>query len=355
MRVSTTAPGKVVLLGEYSVLQGGVALAMAVNRQVKVRIEGRSTGDCTICAPHLSPRTVRFNVTEGGRIRWLADDNISGHQFFNLLQPVVDTLLEEGAIRFQTRPHFDIDLDTTALHFNDPSNRWIKLGLGSSAALTVALAQALLVYTGQPRWPTDKWMPILIEAHRRFQGEQGSGVDVAASLHGGLIEYQWINKRPYANHLSLPAGLKFVFVWSGQSASTHQLLQRLRSWREKHGVDYTRCMDELGSISSDAMEAIKQSNTSDFLTAAERFSTAMAELGARSGLEILNPAHRDLLDMAKKSRLVYKPCGAGGGDLGVAMGVVSENTKQFKELAKNSGYQTIDISLNPEGVQTIRS
>ncbi|MDJ0956105.1 MAG: hypothetical protein QNI91_04580 [Arenicellales bacterium] len=355
MLVSTTAPGKVVLLGEYSVLQGGAALAMAVDRQVRVRIKGKSTGDCTVCAPTLSPYAVRFNVAENGHVRWLQDENENGHRFFNLLQSVVGSLSEEGAVRFQTQQRFDIELDSTALHLLGPRGRWVKLGLGSSAALTVALAEAFVEYTGQARWSLDRWMPALIKAHRRFQGDQGSGVDVAASLHGGLIEYRWINKRPCADHLRLPSGLKFVFVWSGQSASTHQLLQRLRSWRENHSVNYTRCMDELGSISSGAIEAIRQGNTAAFLTATDRFSTAVAELGVQSGLEIFNPAHQDLLDMAKKARLVYKPCGAGGGDLGVAMGVESENTKKFAELVKNSDYQIIDISLIPEGVQTIRS
>ena len=355
MRVLSTAPGKVVLLGEYSVLQGGTALAMAVDRQVRVRIKAKSTGDCTVCAPTLSPCAVHFNVAENGQVRWLRDENESGHRFFDLLQSVVDSLSEEGAIRFQTQQRFDIELDSTALHLLDPRGSWVKLGLGSSAALTVALAEAFVKYTGQPRWSLDRWMPALIKAHRRFQGGQGSGVDIAASLHGGLIEYRWINKRPCVDHLRLPSGLKFVFVWSGQSASTHQLLQQLRSWRENHGVNYTRCMDELGSISSDAIEAIRQGNTAGFLAATDRFSAAVAELGVRSGLEIFNPAHQNLLDMAKKARLVYKPCGAGGGDLGVAMGVESENTKKFVRLVKNSDYQIIDISLNPEGVQTIRS
>ena len=355
MLVSTTAPGKVVLLGEYSVLQGGAALAMAGNRQVRVQIREKSSSDCTVCAPTVSPHTVRFNIAKDGHLRWSDANNEHEHQFFNLLKAVVDTLSEEGAIRFQTRPRFDIELDSTALHFNNPSNRWVKLGLGSSAALTVALAEALVEYTDQVRWPLDRWMPTLIEAHRRFQGGQGSGVDVAASLCGGLIQYQWTNKRPHANHLHLPSSLKFVFVWSGQCASTHQFLQRLRSWREQRGVDYTKCMDGLGSISAGVIESIEQGDAAAFITAADRFASAVAELGRRAGLEIFNPVHRDLLDMAKKLRLVYKPCGAGGGDLGVAMGVESEDTKQFAELVKSSGYQTIDIALNPEGVQTIRS
>ena len=355
MHISTTAPGKVVLLGEYSVLEGGVALAMAVDRKVRVQIRRKSTGDCTVCAPKLSPNPVCFDLAENGNIRWSEDKNASGHQFFDILQSVVDTLSKEGVLRFQTQPHFDIDLDSTALHLNDPSECTIKLGLGSSAALTVALAQALVEYTGQSRWALDRWLPALIEAHRRFQGDQGSGIDVAASLHGGLITYQWINKRPSANHLRLPSGLQFVFVWSGQSASTRKLLQRLRSWRDRHGVDYTKCVDGLRSISSSAIEAIRQGNSIAFLAAVDRFASALADLGTLAGLEIFNEAHQDLLDMAKKSGLVYKPCGAGGGDLGVAMGVESENAKQFAELVKSSGYQTIDIALNPEGVKTIRS
>jgi len=38
MEVTASTPGKLVLLGDYAVLEGAPALVMAVNRHAKVRI-----------------------------------------------------------------------------------------------------------------------------------------------------------------------------------------------------------------------------------------------------------------------------------------------------------------------------
>ena len=67
-----------------------------------------------------------------------------------------------------------------------------KLGLGSSAAALTAWAGAWHAYAAAagaaiaaPTLTRD-WSTL----HRRFQGGRGSGIDVAASLHGGAIEFR---------------------------------------------------------------------------------------------------------------------------------------------------------------------
>lgn len=350
MDVSATAPGKAVLLGEYSVLEGGPALSMAVNRYVHVEIQEKIEGLSTVCAPALNLPPARFSWEPDGTIRWVGDE----HRHYGLVQSAVATLSERQAPWSPSQPGFDIFLDSRALFHEERGGRLVKLGLGSSAALTTTLVRALTEYTDQPEWSDEHWLTVLIEAHRHFQKRQGSGVDVATSFYGGVIEYRRLNGRPIANSLTLPSELELVFVWSGRSASTPLLLRRLRSWQRQHGADYAAIMDKLGTITADAIAAAHV-NSSVFIECAGRFAAVLADLGERAGLEIFSPAHLELATMAKRSGLVYKPCGAGGGDLGVAMGVDVNDTKRFINLVKTSGYQAIDITSSPTGVRTIRS
>ena len=146
MKTSATAPGKVVLLGEYSVLEGAPALSIAVDRGVRVDINTADGGQCRAFAVALSQHPARFTIGADGILRWL-DEN--GPEYFGLLKSIVDTLSVSGDMVDQMpEDAFEIHLDSTQLYDDNGDRNWCKLGLGSSAALTVALAHALREYSG---------------------------------------------------------------------------------------------------------------------------------------------------------------------------------------------------------------
>ena len=142
MTVVATAPGKVVLSGEYAVLDGAPAICMAVDRRATATVGDSPDGRCRVATP--------------GR-------EFSNGEKFRIVEAVCGS-----------RPELTIELDTRAF-----AEDGTKLGIGSSAALTAALVAAL----------GGDYYADALAAHRRLQGGSGSGVDVAASVHGGLIEY----------------------------------------------------------------------------------------------------------------------------------------------------------------------
>jgi len=350
VKFSATAPGKAVLLGEYSVLQGAPALSIAVDREVRVDVSAAYTGRCSVAAPRLSESPARFTIGADGKLLW-RDERLSEN--FRLLDLVIDSLSEWDDIpSLPPESAFDLVLDSTAL-FHDEGT-W-KLGLGSSAALTVALVHALQEYTGTAPLEPGHWLPILVKTHRALQSGRGSGVDIATSLYGGAIEYQLIGMRPAVEALALPGELVYVFVWTGQSASTAGLLEQLDAWRNENVRKFSTIMDHLGAIAAEGIAAVKGGDCNGFLSSVDRFSEFLDSLGSQASLNIFSPPHRALSVLAMKSGLVYKPCGAGSGDLGVAMGTNVNDIDRFTTLAGNSGYKTINMTLNPNGVQTIRS
>ena len=162
--VHASAPGKAVLSGEYAVLHGAPAICMAVNNRAIVTITRVEEPWHSVSAPGYSSGEGRF-VSNGSAPEWLQGEDD---------YPLVDVAWR--ALAPDSDVGLAIELDTRAF-FDDKSGA--KLGLGSSAALTVALTAALMQSTAV----CDEALRI----HREFQAGAGSGVDVAASARRNLL------------------------------------------------------------------------------------------------------------------------------------------------------------------------
>src|SRR5690606_33179773 len=161
---STRAPGKLVLSGAYSVLEGAPAIVAAVDR---------------------------YATADGTRPAGFVADEMRA-----AMQPPYP-LIDASALREEGR----------------------KLGLGSSAALLVAALSATGEFDLDRRSERYRLFERALAAHRRAQGG-GSGIDVAASTFGGTLQYQLpAPLRTLAGHgspritpLPLPSNLH-VEVW----------------------------------------------------------------------------------------------------------------------------------------------
>ena len=148
MEVTARAPGKLVLLGEYAVLEGAPALVMGVNRHARVRIAAQAGGECTVSAPDLGLADVPLRIGAGGVPDWRGSADAAAK--LRLVDQVLRGLVPASLAPAEGRG-FSLHLDTAA--FFDAENVGqspaAKLGLGSSAALTVALASAFAVFVGR--------------------------------------------------------------------------------------------------------------------------------------------------------------------------------------------------------------
>ncbi len=176
--VGASAPGKVLWAGEYAVLDGAPAVVCAVARRAIARI-----------------------MPSGVRVPPLSS-------FLAAVRDQIFATYGPGAA--ETRAASRIVVDSSALQ-----QQGIKLGVGSSAATTVAAVTAALG-SADPAHVH----PIAHRAHAAAQaprGSRGSGADIAASVHGGLIE---VVRPPGADdatpllvrRLTLPVGLTPVLV-----------------------------------------------------------------------------------------------------------------------------------------------
>ncbi len=324
-----SAPGKIVICGEYAVLDGAPAICMAINRRARAEVAVAAADIQSVWSSGFIEGDWKFLTRDDGSIEWLGEEPPVGG--LELLREVRNIMGIDG--------NLDIRMDTT--EFLDPATG-SKLGLGSSAALTVALVTALSDVTNRSgRAATDA-----AEAHRRLQHGQGSGVDIAASLEGGVIEYR-MQGSGVLHSTTWPAGLEYALLWSGRPASTSEMLMKLDEARltGQSGTSIAQLCD----ASESAASCWSAGETTELLAALRRFTDALMQFDIDHDLGIFDAGHQALADAAAKRDLVYKPCGAGGGDTGIVFATDKEAVAEFTNLAGKSGYQLLNVSLEASG------
>jgi phosphomevalonate kinase len=327
MRFAARAPGKLVVLGEYAVLEGGEAIVMAVDRHCRARIERSAGVDCRIAsyAPSLDTRAFARLGPSG-----LA---------------LVDIVTEDGRAEL---PAWSAEIDSRA--FFSGAN---KLGLGSSAAVLCALAAVWSAYAAHHgvQVPAPD-LEGLVACHRRFQAGAGSGLDVAASLTGGVISYRLeAGGRPRIGSVPLPNSVGFAGVFTGVSASTPDFVARFRHWQRAEPRKSAQALGVMRSLAAAGGDALRAADIGGFLEAVGQYGVELERLGEDIGAAIVTPAHREAAALAEGHGLVYKVSGAGGGDLGLVIGCDDEAMNALKAALCARDFEWIDLGLDREGLR----
>ncbi len=317
-RVLASAPGKIVLAGEYAVLDGAPAIAMAVNRRAQIVLEHIDGEVSEVRAPDYTDEVGHFRMTESG-VLWEV-----GQAAFAL----VDAAL--NAVDLDRQTAMSLQLDTAA--FTDAKTKK-KTGIGSSAALAVALCAALKESTDVAA--------VARRAHAALQGGAGSGVDVACSVTGGLIEYcmqGWANRR-----LDWPDKLFYRLIWTGISASTREQLGKLDVGLSKPS------RVRLASASESMAKVWASGDAGRLLAEYQSYCEALFRFSVDHDLGIFDAGHEELWRAATADNLVYKPCGAGGGDIGIVFGTNETALAAFVNKLPTK-YTILDCELTTTGV-----
>jgi phosphomevalonate kinase len=301
--VIARAPGKIVLSGAYAVLEGAPSIVAAVDRDV---------------------------VADASRPAELVTDEVRA-------------AIEAGVI--DRAPWFDASALRTPLP--DGSSR--KLGLGSSAAILVASIAAaagersMRESTGSL---ADVVFPAAYAAHRSAQ-PGGSGIDVAASAFGGVITAtirggSGLDVAPHP----LPPGTVVEVFASPVSASTGDLIRKVRAFAAADPTRYRRLLDAAARGSGAAIEA---TTTSALIAAISAQLDALAELGDASGTGIVTPEVASIRPEAAAEGAIFGPSGAGGGDIAVYIGS-GPSSDRIRGLARAKGYDLLDLRVGAPGV-----
>ena len=291
------APGKLVLTGAYAVLGGAPAIVMATSRGAYA--DGS-----------------RSNPTPSAEVRAALGDVPSPH------------------------------VDASSLFLGSR-----KLGLGASSAILVASLASLAGRDAKRGvdLSDEKFRASLFErarvAHASAQSG-GSGVDVAASVHGGVLEYvpgAWKRR-------SLPAGTLVRVFACGTSASTAELRGQVDRFAAVSPANHRACIDDLEAIANEAADAVKVGSRERFIVAIRLAARSLFRLGVGAGAPIVPKGFDVLEELAASSDAAFCVSGAGGGDVASYVGS-SPPSEAFVERALALGLFEIDVALDEKGVR----
>ena len=319
-QVEASAPGKVVLTGEYAVLAGAPALVAAVDRRVVCRLAVRRHGGW------------RFQSKGYAAEQTLTKADVYGAPP-NTVAGVARQVLPEA----EAPAHLEIAIDSSACY-----RRGQKLGVGSSAATVTALAAALTALRG-----ATPALAELIDIHAAFQGG-GSGLDVAAAFAGGVIRYQ----QRCATPAPLPDGLAKLAVFCGEGTATAERLTAFDAWR---GNGIPAALRRL----IDAAEAVfgRLGEAGGFAEAYGDYADALERFDRAARLGVFGPRHERIREWAVRASVPYKPCGAGGDDIGLAFSANAPAMAEFARLvcaagaAREERLEPVEMDFSKDGLQ----
>jgi phosphomevalonate kinase len=255
--------------------------------------------------------------------------------------PAIVVAVDRYAIADTAAPN---DVDVRALH--DDSGR--KLGLGSSSASIVASLAARAVAAGDD--PRDSIVRATLfrtarEAHARSQAG-GSGADVAAAVHGGVLNYVGGGDDASVRGVDLPRRLVWRVFWSGTSARTSDLLARVQTLRTRTAS----ALDDLGRLARRAADAVDAGDATLFVGIARDYGAALAALGRAADAPIVPPAFAELALLADGEGGAFLPSGAGGGDVGVWLSS-AQPSAAFTERATLLSMHPLALDVDRGGVR----
>ena len=164
-------------------------------------------------------------------------------------------------------------------------------------------------------------------------------MDVACSLEGGLIEYTMPDTQCSA--LVWPEGLEFRLVWSGAPSSTSEKLSRLEN------AERSASSERLALQAKSVATAWRGGDAVSVLKSYVEYIETLRAFSVDHRLGIFDAGHDEIVDAALAANIIYKPCGAGGGDIGIAL---STDGRALDVFVWQLGLRLVDCQLDPQGV-----
>ncbi len=318
-----TAPGKLMIAGEYSVLgPAGEALALAVKPGLEV--EARPADRWQV---HRADSDATW--TEG--------------------EPVPDDLrFAVAALRAARGDSGALDLCTRVLGGTGTGTR--KPGIGGSAAVTVAVTAAVL-----RRCDPEPVTRFAVQTHIEAQGGRGSGYDVATIAHGGLVRWRPTQVAGQggavsgeARRIAWPNGLHVLAGYTGQSASTTGLIGRMEAVALTDRAAAVRDLAALGRPVGALVDAFEAGDVPEILTGIRACHEALVRWDR---IGVVTGAVDAMIGLADSAGARAKVSGAGGGDSVLAFADDEGILERVSAAWSDAGFVPLPFEIDTLGVR----
>ena len=303
-----SAPGSLFLLGEYAVLYNKPAVVGALDKRMTVMLKPRADEQVELIAEGYGRMTTS-----------LAELMITPpFHFVSACLYLHRKKLPSGCEIYITS------------EFSD------QIGLGSSAAVTVATLAALFTWLELPR----DHLTLIREACRVVREVQvvGSGADVAASVMGGIVAYRAMPLD--VEKFSLTPSL--TVIYSGSKTPTVEAITRVREKFASTPKLFNTLCQAIHHCAKEGIYALQEANW-------PRLGAAMnVQQGLMQSLGVSTPLLDDLIERLRTDPAIggAKISGSGWGDCVIGLG----KAEPLGVEERYSGTKQIDVQVTPEGV-----
>lgn len=323
--IEVKAPGKLYIAGEYAVVNpGNKAILISVDKFITVKL--KKSEDTGSIKSYSNIKVIWSREEDKLRIEQ-EDDRFE--YIISAINTVEKYLLEK---RYKL-DFYDIEV-TSDLESKDG----IKYGLGSSAAVVVAVIKAILEYYKLDYSKLDLFKLAAIASIKL--NENGSCGDIASAVFNGLIKYTSFDREEIAERLKtesishllvsswnsldveelqLNDNYNFVIGWTKSPASSFNLVKNAKK-NLKNNIDfYKNFLIDSNRCVEDFVKAYITDNYDRLKEAIAENRKLLQKYAENFNITIEGDRLVDLIEIAIYFGLASKTSGAGGGDCGISI------------------------------------
>ncbi len=350
-QITVSVPGKIHLMGEHTVVYGKPALLAAVDRRLRISVSQVKSEEIEIV---LIDDTISKTVTPYEINKLTNQVRIDWERFLKTG--------DSSLLRKHLNSSFDLVMVALgeayeALGAEIDSGLQIKIssdipkgsGMGSSAAMAVAIVGAVFAYHGRGNdRETINNTALVIE--KRQHGKP-SGGDNSTVCYGGLVWYRKetdelkiIQQLPYSIQSPIQNGLYLVHTGTPRE-TTGEMVAQVAHYKETHKGEFETVLSEQERITRDLVEVIQTENISKVRALLQKGERNLEKIGVVSQKTI------QFISSIEEIGGVAKVCGAGGYAANSGLVLVYCTKKGLLDkLAKRNTYKLIPFTFASEGL-----
>lgn len=310
--VSCAAPGSVMVFGEHSILHGGTAMVAAIDRELMVTLTPRKDQRIKIISTNLGEYTTDLQGLT--------------------IEPPFEFILS-SIMHFKDKLQLGFNVEVKSMFSH-------LVGLGSSAAVTAAMTEALFNYT-QQTYTARQIFDVGLSTIQQVQ-KVGSGSDLAASVFGGLIHYQmepfFVERIQHQPNLQL--------IYCGYKTPTTEVLKTVANKQQQSPALHQAVYN---AMAESTQLAVNGAYKGDWQIVAEQMHCYQ---GLMQALGVSSSDLQDIIQQAEANDevLASKISGSGLGDCVIAL---CKTAEPLDLDLRNSQRKLIPITLTKRGVTLV--
>lgn len=300
--------GKVILFGEHAVVYGAHAVAAPVPMAIQAKVKDSKEG-------------IDLIIPRWGVEQRLHERPEQRHSFEKPIALILENLgLIERAMQIEIFPSLPR-----------------AMGLGSSAAVAVAITRALDLHF-KLGLSDEQVNDLAFECEKVAHGNP-SGIDNTVATYGRFLMFKR-GEPPFKRELHVPHSIPLVIGISGVESLTARMVARVRQAWEKNPRLYERIFNEIDSLSLQGAEAVERG---DLEQMGELMNVCQGLLNA---LQVSCWEIEEMVQIARANgALGAKLTGGGGGGSFIAVCPDQTVRGRVVHALQEEGYRSMEVDI----------